>query len=79
MNGKKITVDQIVDLYDPERTGMKQVILIEDEKENILSTNSVMLWGIGHVPVVGIETDGKMLKLWLEDQAIREEWKRETS
>ena len=76
MDRSKLTVDCIVEMCDPERTGIEEIVLIESGMQSIVSTNSVMLWTIGHIPIVNIGAEDGHLKLWLDNQAVEEEWRR---
>lgn len=74
----KITVEDIIELLDPGREG-KDVVIVEDNVSSLVSTISLMLFQIGDIPIDGISTsDRGDIKLWLNSQALKEQWERET-
>lgn len=75
----KITVENIIELYDPAYEG-KDVVIIEDDMSSLVTTGSLMLWEIKDIPIVGIGAgDRGDIKLWLDSQALKEQWERATT
>lgn len=75
----KITVENIIELYDPAYEG-KDVVIIEDDMSSLVATGSLMLWEIKDIPIVGIGvSDRGDIKLWLDSQALKEQWERATT
>lgn len=76
---RRVTVGDIIDLFDYNREGYRNVRIIDSESDgdgSLIQTDSVLLEFLAKLPVDSIDAKDNVIVMYLNTDAVNEAWHR---
>ncbi|MGJ1078970.1 hypothetical protein ACR77U_13090 [Enterococcus faecium] len=76
---RRITVGDIIDLFDYNREGYRNVRIIDSESDgdgSLIQTDSVLLEFLAKLPVDSIDAKDNVIVMYLNMDAVMDAWTR---
>ena len=76
---RRVTVGDIIDLFDYNREGYRNVRIIDSESDgdgSLIQTDSVLLEFLAKLPVDSIDAKDNVIVMYLNADAVMDAWTR---
>ena len=76
---RRVTVGDVIDLFDYNREGYRNVRIIDSESDgdgSLIQTDSVLLEFLAKLPVDSIDAKDNVIVMYLNTDAVDEAWRR---
>ena len=78
-NEHRVTVKDVIDLFDYNREGYRNVRIIDSESDgdgSLIQTDSVLLEFLAKLPVDCIDAKDNVIVMYLNTDAVNEAWRK---
>ena len=76
---RRVTVGDVIDLFDYNREGYRNVRIIDSESDgdgSLIQTDSVLLEFLAKLPVDSIDVKDNVIVMYLNTDTVDEAWRR---